>query len=76
MLIFPFTLGRVWIGLSNSTIWDGWTWVATKRKLEKGYKKWATNEPSGDGDCAHINVNNEWNDAKCKNSLNYVCDMF
>lgn len=69
------TAGRVWIGASKVTSSNEWLWVNTMAKLENRYTKWADGEPSGDGDCAYINVYGEWNDANCNNTLLYACDI-
>lgn len=69
------TTGRVWIGASKVTSSIEWMWVNTMAKPINGYTKWANGEPSGDGDCAYINVHGEWNDANCNNTLLYACDI-
>lgn len=72
--LFFLTLGKTWIGASKLNSSEDWIWAATSRKFN-GYTNWNVGEPSGDGNCAQINILGKWNDVDCSKTLMYVCDI-
>ena len=53
---------------------DTWVWSGTDDAVNVGL--WDTGEPSGDGDCAHMRQNRDYqlNDEPCDHSGCYICE--
>ncbi|KAG5842473.1 C-type lectin domain family 2 member B-like isoform X1 [Anguilla rostrata] len=73
-----YTHSKYWIGLRNSSEERTWLWVDGSQ-LDVGY--WDDGEPNNLGlneDCVHgykdLNALKNWNDIKCDNHFNWVCE--
>jgi hypothetical protein len=64
----------VWIGASRNPFGNGFNWLNGDPFV---YTDWCPNEPSSDGNCAHINIcgsKHSWNDISCSDTFAYVCE--
>ncbi|XP_069009691.1 CD209 antigen-like protein C [Embiotoca jacksoni] len=73
-----FTKLPVWIGLNDNETEGTWKWIDGTPLT---FMHWETNQPdewlphAGGEDCAHITEQSrQWNDASCKNSMNWICE--
>jgi len=87
--VTPF--GPAWIGYNDIDGEDAWRWVAVGAGNvgpSPLYENWREDEPnnnrsctlgfcSGPGeDCGQLYDDGTWNDAKCDNSLAYLCETY
>ncbi|XP_075061078.1 asialoglycoprotein receptor 1-like [Mixophyes fleayi] len=70
---------NTWIGLTEVS--GSWRWV-DGTSYDTAPKFWVDNEPNdhphglaGTEDCAHIRYGDRWNDERCSQSYQYICEL-
>ncbi|XP_061171686.1 ladderlectin-like [Saccostrea echinata] len=67
--------GIFWLGGSDMFIERSWKWMSSNTRFY--YSTWGHGEPndSGGEHCVqlHSSFNYAWNDAKCQNRFNFIC---
>ncbi|MGZ3476712.1 MAG: lectin-like protein [Polyangiales bacterium] len=64
-----------WIGLSrpagSPSTEASFVWVTAEAV---SYKKWASGEPNGSGECVRLRASNDWGDQGCNTNLDAICE--
>ncbi len=75
------TLGEYWLGSSDESTPDTWTWLwggtfwtGTANGTAGGYEHWNDNEPNASGECAMVQTGGAWDDRICTDQRGYVCE--
>ncbi|KAH3844863.1 hypothetical protein DPMN_087130 [Dreissena polymorpha] len=78
-----------WVDMLNTHFWAGatdlnvrgdWVWVTSKTHLSNTFSLWAPGEPNNlngwEEHCLMLWTHVGWNDMKCSEHLNYICEAY
>ncbi|KAK3581830.1 hypothetical protein CHS0354_007232 [Potamilus streckersoni] len=72
-----FNSGTFWLGASNLQVEGEWIWLNSGGKMR--YSNWQQGEPNNansNENCLEMSFSNNfrWNDNKCNNKFNFICE--